>query len=409
VAADLIVTPDDGAQGPGGGPVSRRRALAAVAIVAIVAVWAAAGALLWHPWQSLRPVPPTSPAANGLTATSIRIRWDPPTHGAKPTGYLIARDSGVVGEVAARADEFVDRGLVPGSNHAYVVVSIAGHAHSAPSQTVSARSLAPSPGRLVAVSVQATAATIRWSPPPSSPPPDGYVVTRNGRGIATLAGASTSYSSTGLRASTTYTYQVSALWGSARSDRPASVALTTAASDAPLQGPYEVRYLMVSTPGGDASGTVGQSWEDPWAFVPMCAAASCPVRATGWFSPPLFANIPLSVGLSRAGDSYTGSVAALVARCGPAPGVRVDSTFTLSITQPVAAPPGAPWTSWRGMLTISSPYTSDGQYYCPEQTWTMSLIASKGGSALLPPAGALPRLAATIAGGSRATRTTATR
>ena len=374
----------------------RRRATTTAVVVCSFAVAAAALALIWQPWKTTRPGVPSALQGQGTSATSIRLLWVAPRRGRKVEQYLIVRDAMIIGAVSAPSTSYVDKGLPPGTTHSYQVVASAGNERSSPSTAVTASSLDPSPDALVAVSVRATSANLKWSAPPASPRPDGYVVTRDDRRVAMIAGSRTSYVSIGLLPATNYRYQVAAVWAAVTSPPSPPLSVTTRASNAPLQGPYTVQYKMLTTPGPGASGTVGQTWDDGWAFLPDCAAAACPVSASGGFSPPLFANVRLSFHLTRDADAYSGSTAGVITRCGPAPGVAATNTVTLTVT----GGDGDVWTTWTGSMAISSPYVRDGSFYCPAQSWTMKLEATTGGAGALPPTSSIPSLMA-LSNGSK--------
>jgi hypothetical protein len=365
--------------------------MAALAAVALVV----AGLLVWQPWKAQPPDAPTSVDGRAVSATSIRVSWAAPRLGSKVDRYLIFRGAVLVGSVAAPATSFVDRDLRPGTTYSYRVVSATGGAHSAPSTLASTTSLAPSPGKLATSEVRATWAAVRWSAPPESPRPDEYVVARDNRTVATLAGTVTSYLSRGLSAATTYRYQVAAVWGAARSAPSTALDVTTLASDAPLQGLYAVQYEITATPGQGASGRVGQTWDDDWAFVPNCARASCNVSAVGGFTPPQFGDVRLALTLARSGTTYSGSTSADITRCGPAPGAIVQSSVSLVLT----GRGGDIWNGWSATMVISAPYTTDGStYYCPAQSWTMRLEATTGGPSSLPPASPVSNLMSRVEG-----------
>jgi hypothetical protein len=354
-----------------------------------------AGLLVWQPWKTPPPDAPTSVDGRAVNATSIRVSWVAPRLGSKVDRYLIFRGVPLVGSVEAPATSFVDRGLRPGTTYSYRVVSAAGGAHSAPSTPASATSLAPSPGKLSTSKVRATWAALRWSAPPDSPRPDEYVLARDDRTVATLAGTVTVYLSRGLSAATTYRYQVAAVWGAAHSALSTPLDVTTLASDAPLQGYYAVQYEITATPGQGASGQVGQTWDDDWAFVPDCAGVSCDVSAVGGFTPPQLGDVRLALTLARSGTTYAGSTSADITRCGPAPGAVVQNSVTLVLT----GNGGDIWKGWSATMVISAPYTTDGTtYYCPAQSWTMRLEATTGGRSSLPPASPVSNLISIVDG-----------
>jgi hypothetical protein len=379
----------------GGDANGRPRRRFAVMAAMAAAVLVVAGVVVWQPWKTPPPDAPTSVDGRAVSATSIRVSWVAPRHGSKVDRYLVLRGAALVGSVEAPSTWYVDGGLRPGTTYSYRVVSASGGAHSAPSTSASATSLAPSPGRLETSEVRATWAEVRWSAPPDSPPPDEYVFARDGRTVATLAGRVTSYVSRRLGAATTYRYQVAAVWGAAHSAFSAPLDVTTLAWDAPLQGFYAVQYQMTATPGRGASGQVGQTWDDDWAFVPNCAGVSCDVSAVGGFTPPLFGDVRLALTLTRSGSTYAGSTSVDITRCGPAPGAVVQNSVSLVLS----GRGGDIWNGWSATMVISAPYTTDGTtYYCPAQSWTMRLEGTTGGRSSLPPTSPVSNLMSSLDG-----------
>jgi hypothetical protein len=87
----------------------------------------------------------------------------------------------------------------------------------------------------------------------------GYKITRNGSALVTTTSAATTYSDTGLAASTTYTYTVAAYDGAGNTSSPSSAASATTTA---LQGTFLFVSGWHSAPGrmGDvAIGTIKNS------------------------------------------------------------------------------------------------------------------------------------------------------
>ncbi|PWJ38498.1 fibronectin type III domain-containing protein [Sediminitomix flava] len=100
------------------------------------------------------------------------------------------------------------------------------------------------PSALVSTSKSADEITLSWTD--NSDNEDGFYVTRNGVQYATIAPNTTSFTDTGLSASTTYTYQIKAYNAEGNSANSNSVAITTddistppPSNNCPTSHPYE--------------------------------------------------------------------------------------------------------------------------------------------------------------------------
>ena len=246
-------------------PVSKRRHRWPIfALVAVVVLGLVAGLLVWAPWHKV-PVAPAAVHGQSPTATSVLVSWPPSSGGATIDHYLIVRDGTQVGSVPASQTSYLDNGLAPGTTHWYKIIAVSGTQRSQPSVSVAVMTIAPSPVGLTVSQATWTSVAVRWSPPPNSPPPSGYAIIVNGAPGVTLPGGTTSYNDTGLQLATTYQYQVVAMWGGHQSRRSSVLAVTTLA--APLQGGVPLQVKTLSTPGGGASLSVGQTWSDTWTFT----------------------------------------------------------------------------------------------------------------------------------------------
>src|SRR5207302_598671 len=179
------------------------------------------------------PAAPTSLVANTVSSSQINLSWSAPTNngGSAITGYKIERstDSGstwsaIVSSTGSTATTYSNTGLAPSTTYTYRVSAINSVGTSSPSNTASATTQTAStipaaPSSLVANTVSSsqinlfsTATNFRCSAI------TGYKIERStGSGytwftlVANTGSTSTTYSDSGLAASTTYMYRLSAI------------------------------------------------------------------------------------------------------------------------------------------------------------------------------------------------------
>ncbi|MDG6101877.1 fibronectin type III domain-containing protein [Dactylosporangium aurantiacum] len=183
------------------------------------------------------PSVPAGLAVGGVTNTSVALSWSPSTDNVGVTGYQVFRDGARVGTVAGTS--FTDTGRSPGQTYQYTVraVDAAGNV-SGPSAAVTATTTgcagdctAPSaPGGVSASGVTNTSVSLSWSPSTDNVGVTGYEVFRGG--VLVGAPTGTSYTDTGLTASTAYSYTVKAR-DAAGNRSPASNAVSVTTSAAP--------------------------------------------------------------------------------------------------------------------------------------------------------------------------------
>ena len=181
--------------------------------------------------------PPASPGSVTATAVStsqINLSWTPSaaagvvydvfrstTAGFTPSSAnLIATVSG---------NSYSDTGLANNTTYYYVVEASSASGTSSPAAPASASTLAipQAPANLTATAASSSEIDLGWAASATSGVT--YTVMRNGAAVASGLTATT-YSDTGLTASTTYTYTVEAVNAAGASPASESVAATTSAS-----------------------------------------------------------------------------------------------------------------------------------------------------------------------------------
>jgi chitodextrinase len=166
------------------------------------------------PPDTAAPSTPTGLAASGVTTTQATLTWNASTDNVGVAGYRVFRDGALVGTVTTTS--YTANGLAASSTYSFTVAAFdaAGNAsaQSTPRQVTTpsgADTSPPSrPMNLVASGVTASQVTVSWQASTDNVGVAGYRVYRNGSLIGTVT--TTSYTSTGLTANTTYSFTVAA-------------------------------------------------------------------------------------------------------------------------------------------------------------------------------------------------------
>ena len=198
--------------------------------------------------------PPTAPAALTATASSstqVALGWSAATDNVGVTSYRIERCSGTnctsFAQIAtATGTSYSNTGLTASTTYRYRVRAVdgagnaGGYSPIATATTPAAADTTPptAPASLTATASSSTQIALSWSAATDSVGVTGYRIERcsgtNCTSFAQVATATgTSYSNTGLTASTTYRYRVRAVdaAGNAGAYSPIATAATPAAAD----------------------------------------------------------------------------------------------------------------------------------------------------------------------------------
>jgi len=189
---------------------------------------------------------PAGLVATAASSTHVNLAWGAATDNVGVTGYRVYRAGALVATTAALS--YADAGLAASTSYSYSVAAFdaAGNA-SAPSAIASATTPAPLdtsapgiPAGLAALATSASQINLNWNASADNVGVAGYRVFRGGAQIAitTLP----SYVNTGLAASTTYSYTVSAF--DAAGNISAQSAIVTART------PAKADNKAPSVPGG---------------------------------------------------------------------------------------------------------------------------------------------------------------
>lgn len=176
-------------------------------------------------------LPPTGVATSGATNSSLTITWNA-VSGA--TGYNIYRNGTKVNASPVTGTSYTDSGLASGTNYNYVVKSIGGSGgESGVSNTASGATTGTPPAVPAAPTgvstsgATASSLTVSWSAVSGA---TSYNVYRNGSIANPLALTSTTFTNTGLAASTTYSFTVTASNANGESAQSSPASGTTSAA-----------------------------------------------------------------------------------------------------------------------------------------------------------------------------------
>ncbi len=160
--------------------------------------------------------PPSVPGglvATAISTSQINLSWSASTDDVAVAGYKVFRDGTQIATTTATS--YSNTGLQASTTFTYTVVAYDAVGNTSPqSSPVSATTKAPDttppsiPGGLTATAISASQINLSWSASTDDVSVAGYKVFRDGTQIATTT--ATSYSNTGLQASTTYSYTVAA-------------------------------------------------------------------------------------------------------------------------------------------------------------------------------------------------------
>ena len=177
-------------------------------------------------------VPDTTPpsAPGNLTATTggptdIDLNWTASTDDVGVAGYRIYRDGGSTPIATVTGTTYSDLGLSPNSTHSYTVVAFdaagntSGASNTATATTPADTTPPSAPTNLTATALSATEVALDWTASTDDGVVSGYQVFRDGVQVGASTG--TSFTDTGLQASTTYSYTVVA-YDEANNVSPAS-------------------------------------------------------------------------------------------------------------------------------------------------------------------------------------------
>ena len=212
---------------------------------------------------------PTTPGSLAATATSssqINLTWSASTDNVGVSGYDIYRGTTLVG--SSGTTSYSDTGLAASTAYTYTVkardaagnVSGASTSASATTKAATGDTQAPTtPASLSATAASSSQINLSWSASSDNVGVTGYLIFRGTTQVGTATG--TSYSDTGLAASTAYSYTVKA--------KDAAGNISAASNTA------------TATTQASGGGGTGAEWTYGWD-------SNSSTQATNWFKPTGF-------------------------------------------------------------------------------------------------------------------------
>ncbi len=306
-----------------------------------------------------------APSVPTVTATpvnghQINLSWNASTDNVGTTGYKLYRNGTFVTNVTT-GTSYGDTGLTDATTYSYTVAAYdaAGNtsAQSAPAAAATPDVTAPNvPTGLGATAVSSSQINLSWAAPTDNVGVTGYKVYRSGILLTTVTG--TSYSNTGLTASTQYTYTVAAYDAANNLGAQSTSATATTQAAAPTQWVTNPSLETDTTGWGkyNTSSSVtrfqvpGGSYDGQWALKIAPTSGTTAGTNNGNGS-------PIWVSSSVAGKTYTGSAQVRAGTAGEQVRLAIveysGSNVVGSYTSPVL--PLNDITSWH---SISAAYTA---------------------------------------------------
>lgn len=219
------------------------------------------------------PGAPTSPTSTALNTTAVKLGWTAPSsNGGSPiTGYQIQKASTTWATVVnntGNVTSYMIGSLAPNSVQTYRIGAWNSIGLGAYSSNDTAVTIPGSPTGLTATAASSSQINLGWTAPSGNATISGYKIERSTDGGSTWSvidtntgSTSTSYSDTGLSASTTYTYRVSAI-NSVGTSSPSNTASATT--------------LALPSATTASTGIVLPLYCDPYSTSSACSNSTAP-------------------------------------------------------------------------------------------------------------------------------------
>ncbi|WP_042160247.1 lytic polysaccharide monooxygenase [Paenibacillus gorillae] len=216
-------------------------------------------------FSGTNPVDTTAPSAPGTltspskTTTSVSLSWGAATDNVGVTGYRIFNGANQIAQVSGSTLTYTATGLTANTPYTFSVraidaagnVSASGNALTVTTNPIVGNDTQPptAPGGLHVMGAPTSSSLqLMWSPSTDNVGVTGYRIYNGSTLVTTTSGTATSYTVTGLSASTTYTFSVRAIDAAGNQSAASTVNGTTAAtSTAPAWAPntaYSVGTLV---------------------------------------------------------------------------------------------------------------------------------------------------------------------
>jgi len=217
------------------------------------------------PSDTTAPTVPAGLSATAMSTSQVDLSWSASTDNVGVAGYWIYRGGAQIATTFGTT--YSNTGLSPSTSYTYTVAAYdaAGNI-SGPSTPATATTFAPSgdtqppsvPGGVTATTISDTQIDLTWTASTDNVGVSAYRIFRGGALIATVT-SGTSYSDTGLSASTAYSYTVIALDAAGNAS-----AASASASATTLAAPSGGGSNGGSGTGGSGSGGSGSAGNKAW-------------------------------------------------------------------------------------------------------------------------------------------------
>ena len=203
------------------------------------------------PVDTTAPTVPSGVTAAAESMTSILVSWTASTDSSGISGYRVFRDAGATPVATVQTTSYTDTGLTASTSYSYTVAAL----DAAPTPNVSTASAAVSattqspppppvdttaptvPSGVTAAAQSTTSILVSWTASTDGSGISGYRVFRDGGATPVATVQTTSYTDTGLTASTSYTYTVAAVDAAPTPNVSAASAAASATTQAPPPPP----------------------------------------------------------------------------------------------------------------------------------------------------------------------------
>ncbi|MBX3021793.1 MAG: DUF4082 domain-containing protein [Bdellovibrionales bacterium] len=202
------------------------------------------------------PSVPANLAGTAVSTAQINLSWSASSDNVGVTGYKIYRNGSLLKQVTTTSSS--DSGLAAGVSYSYQVSAIdAAGNESQSSSAISVSTLAPPapdtqapsvPAGLVASAASTSQINLSWSAASDNVGVTGYRIYRDGSLLKLVT--SLSSNDTGLAASTSYSYQISAI--DAAGNESAKSSAVSAVTQTPAPAPSELTVLGSRIPANPA-------------------------------------------------------------------------------------------------------------------------------------------------------------
>ena len=267
------------------------------------------------------PASPGSVTAAAVSTSQINLSWAPSAAAGVVYDVFRGTTAGFTPSSAnliatVTGNSYSDTGLANNTTYYYVVEASSASGTSAPATPASASTLAipQAPANLAATAASSSEIDLSWAASATSGVT--YVVMRNGTAVASGLTA-TSYSDTGLAASTTYTYTVEAVNAAGTSPASESAAATTSAS-------VTVTTPAITTTPVNQSVTIGRT-------ATFSVAASGGSLAYQWYKNGSAITGATGASYTTPGTTAADNTASFTVAVSNAAGSVTSSAATLSV------------------------------------------------------------------------------